>query len=500
MKGLACSLMIGLWMMAGNAVQAQHLRLHDVIRHALSANPSLQIQEQEARRNEGQWQTMLGQFDPQLHVSLAGSHDHQAQTSTNAFVATDASTYSLNLQKQFRSGFTVTPEVQMIRQDQGATGGTLNNARVGISLLMPLLRDRGAQANAARERAARHTYEASTADLRHRRAEVVLQATLAYWSYRAAWKTMEAHRESEARARTLMEETKVLIEADERPAADMDQLEANLAAKTAQRIATEQRLFETAQQVGLAMGLPFEQMKVLGEPIDAFPQVDDSLLTQLARSAPFIELAQRRRSDLTASQTRERAARTSLYAAQNDQKPRLDLALDMGYTGLESGDELAHYFTPFGRNVGGVNVGLTLSYAVPVRNRTAEGTVMQRASSYQQQQIAARNLDRFVRSGVLVALKALESSIYELKSSEAAVALYRTAVDNEKKKFRMGLATLIDVINVEDRLTEALLRRVAGQQRYAGALVQLRYETGTLAPPDAPPFDLDRVTTVPFAK
>lgn len=495
-----CSLLAGLGMTAGTIVQAQHLRLHDVIRSALAANPSLQMQEQQVRGSEGAWQATLGQFDPQLNASLTGIRDHEAQANSNAFVATDASTYSLRLQKQFRSGLTVTPGVSMIRQDLVATGGTLNSASVGFSVLMPLLRDRGVQATAARERAARHTYDASRADLHHRRAEVVLQATLAYWQYRAAWKILNALRESEARARTLMEETTVLIEADERPAADRDQLEANLAAKTAQRIAAEQQLFEAEQQVGLAMGLPFEQMKVLGEPIDAFPPVNDSLLTELAQSERFIDMVTSRRADLKASQTRERAMRLALQEAQNELKPRLDLSLDLGYAGLESGTALEQYFTPFGRNVGGLNVGVTLTYDLPVRNRAAEGFAMQRASLYQQQQIAARDLDRFVRSGVLVALKALERSIYELKSSEAAITLYRIAVANEKKKFQIGLATLIDVINVEDRLTEALLSYASGQQRYAGALVQLRFETGTLIPPEPQPFDLDRVTTLPHTQ
>ena len=182
---------------------------------------------------------------------------------------------------------------------------------------------------------------------------------------------------------------------------------------------------------------------------------------------------------------------------ENDLKPRLDLTIDLGYEGLEAGSALEEYFTPFGRNVGGANVGVTLSYTVPFGNRTSRRLSVQRASAYQQQITLARDLTRFIQSSVLVALKALERSIYELKSSEIAIELYRTAVSNEKKKFQMGLATLIEIIDVEDRLTEAMLSYTDGQQRYASALVQLRYETGTLTYPQEQSFDLQRLTTVP---
>ena len=429
--GFAAMVLVG----EAGLASARQIRLQDVINTSLSDNPSLYIQQEQMRLSEGNWQATLGRYDPQLLFSLAGSRDHTPLETPDALVSvsTDVSAYSVRVQKQFRSGLTLTPEVQMIRRDNLASGGVSNNASVGLSLQMPLLRDRGVRVNAAGERAARHDYEASVLSLQQTRADVVLRSTLAYWSYLASWKTLEAYRESEARARTLMDETKVLIEAEERPAADLKQLEANLAAKTAQRIATEQRLFEAEQQLGLAMGLPFEQMRALGTPLDVFPQADETLLAQVARNEPYIALPRARRADLKAAQTRERAAQVLLYGARNDLKPRMDLTVELGYAGLETGTALEQYFTPFGQHVGGLNVGVTLSYAIPFRNRTAEGIAAQRASAYQQRVITARDLDRVIRSSVLVALKALERSVYELKSSEAAIELYRTAIANEKK-------------------------------------------------------------------
>lgn len=496
---LVCGLLVVGCGGAGGHAQAQQVRLQDVVRIALADNPSLHIQQAGVRGREGAWQALLGQFDPQVTVALASSRDHTPLLSAGQFsnVTTDASTYSLGFQKQFRSGLTITPGVQMVRRGE-ALGSTLNSVEVGVQLRMPLLRDRGVAANAAGERAAYHTYEASRLDLSQTRADVVLQAVLAYWSYLASWRTRAAYSESEARARTLLDETKVLIEAEEQPAADLKQLEANLAAKTAQRIAAEQRQFEAGQQVGLIMGLPFEQMRTMGEPTEVFPRIDEQLLEQIVLAERYIDLARRRRPDLSAAQRREQAAQGLLRAARNDLKPRLDLRLDLGYAGLDAGAAFEQYLTPLGSHVGGLNLGATLSYSLPVGNRTARGGVAQQASTYGQQITLTQDLDRVIHSSVLVALKALERSIYELKSAEAAVALYRTAIANEKKKFQMGLATLLDVINVEDRLTDVMLSHVAGQQRYANALVQIRYETGTLVYPNEQAVHRERLTTLPI--
>ena len=328
---------------------------------------------------------------------------------------------------------------------------------------------------------------------------MLLQAAQAYWSYLAAWQTLDAYRETEDRARRLVEETQLLVAADEMPAADLMQLEANLASKTTQRIAAEQLLFQAEQLLGLTMGLPFDQMANLGAPIDPFPQAEEAWLAFLENQEAYLALAHQQRADLSAAQTREQSTRLLLNGARNDLRPRLDLSMNVGYAGAAAGTAFNQFFTPLGTHVGGANVGISLSYTAPFSNRAAEGRALQRASAHQQQITAREDLDRTIRSGVVVALKALERSIYELRASEAAITLYTTAIENERKKLQMSLATLIDVLTVEDRLAQARLSYINAQQRYATALVQLRFETGTLVQVGDASFDLDRLTTLPLS-
>jgi len=54
------------------------------------------------------------------------------------------------------------------------------------------------------------------------------------------------------------------------------------------------------------------------------------------------------------------------------------------------------------------------------------------------------------------------------------------SLENERTKRRLGLATLIDTLNIEDRYNNALLAAVQARQGFASAIAQFRFETGTL--------------------
>jgi outer membrane protein len=51
---------------------------------------------------------------------------------------------------------------------------------------------------------------------------------------------------------------------------------------------------------------------------------------------------------------------------------------------------------------------------------------------------------------------------------------------NEEKKLRAGTSTLLDLISQRDRLTAARQSEVSAQLALALALLQLRFDTGTL--------------------
>ena len=79
-----------------------------------------------------------------------------------------------------------------------------------------------------------------------------------------------------------------------------------------------------------------------------------------------------------------------------------------------------------------------------------------------------------------MAFQAIQRTSKELKETRRSVKHYRTAVSNEEIKFGMGMASVLDIINIQNFLRNTMLSEVAKMNNYAAAVVNLRYQTGTL--------------------
>jgi outer membrane protein TolC len=378
----------------------------------------------------------------------------------------------------------VSPEVSLTQlQPSTAAGLVTNRAAASLSVLMPLLRNRGGGMARASERSAEGEYDATLLDLRYTIASGVYDAVVAYWGYLAAAKRLEVYAGSEQRAARMVEETRALVRAEERTAADLQQVRANLATKRVTRISAEQSLIEARQQLGLAMGVPAEAIMTLALPSTEFPALrwDTSRAPPTAR---WVTDAIGHRADLAAAARRREAAQVTLDASQRDVRPQLDLSATIGYAGLERGTGVDQFFAPLAHNRSGLNSSVQLGYQFPITSAAARGRALQAASAYEQRRIAYDDLSRRISAGVAVAAEALRHSLLGLKESEDAVTLSRATVESEKRKLQLGMSTLFDVIQAEDALTNALLAEITGQRNYAVAIASLRFQIGTLVPLD----------------
>ncbi|WP_456426427.1 TolC family protein [Rhodocaloribacter sp.] len=461
--------------------------LAEVVRLTLEQNYTIRIQDEQTRISEGGVLAAAGAFDPLFNASLVGGHEEtpftqaQRQLTGSTLSKSSLTTYRLGLNKRFRSGLILSPGVEVVRTQALGTGApAVIQTRASLVLRVPLLRGRGANASAARFDAAQDQLTASELTLRHTTAGSLLEAVYAYWNYLAARKRLDILMESETRARGLLTDTRALVEGGERPVADLDQLRANLADKITARINGEQQLYEARQALGLALGLPFEQFDRIPEPSEDFPGVEGETASLPSRET-LTKYALEHRRDLRSARKIEEAALRLFKAYRSEARPQFDLQVDLGYTGLSENGAFRAYLPPLGQNdAGGPSATVSLVYSLPTGNRSARGVRLQQEATYAQRRMAADDLMRKISSGVAVASEALLRSAAELSRAHEAVVLYRTAVEHEKKKLRLGMSTLFDVTIVEDRMTNALLAEVNAQVRYARALGRLRFETGTL--------------------
>lgn len=469
--------------------------LLEAVRMTLALDPSIRLQEKQIDFTKGVLQNVSGQFDLGLDTSLSRGITRTPRTQferTNSLspalagrltTVLDEIDSHVGLKKQFRSGITVGPALDVTRiADNLDQQRAVNRADINFAVKVPLLKGFGRKATGAAEEAARIEYEASSLDLKQTIATRVLNTATAYWSCLAAAKQLQILRQSESRASNLVEQVKALIRGEELPASDLKQVEADSAGKAAARFAGEQQLYQARQNLGLAIGLPLEKLSTAPLPLDMFPAAAPAPL--ILHSPQVLQDSLGRRADYQSLLKAQQAAEILQVAARKNLKPQLDLNVQVGYASLEEGSQFARYYgTLEARRLAGANALAMLSLEWPFANNQARGLLLQRESLTEQTRIRIRDLARTIGSGILVAVNNLEQSLAQLEKAEVATFNYQLAVTNEWQKAQIGTSTIINVITTADRYADAQINRIAARSRYASALVQLRFETGTLVSP-----------------
>ncbi|MEM7482090.1 MAG: TolC family protein [Acidobacteriota bacterium] len=458
------------------APPAPGLTLLEALRLTLENDPAIARTLVQSDLAEGSRLQAAATFDP---LVTSGATRLDTETPTGEDSSTEEETYLLSagVDQLLHSGLQLTPTVslQQDREDGGSNVGTL-----AIDFRQPLLRGRGSATVTANLRAAEIETEAVAADVRQTLSLRLLRVAQQYWQVVAARRNLTVFSESERTSRELLETSERLVEADLRPAADLILLEADLTAKETSRIAGQQALFAARQNLGREIGLSAEAIARLPMPSDPLPVVAPEDLRGSGDGLAFVALALRWRDDLRAARLREEAGRILARAAENGLKPRLDLLVTPSYTGFVAGDSVGDLFSSPLENVPGVSTSVGLSLGLPLRNRRAEGLLLQAEALLTSARLDVEALEKQLGADVPSALDGLRRNAEQLERAQRSVELFARVVSNEAKKLGVGASTLIDVISQQDRQTAAQRQLVSAQLSLALALLDLRFRTGTL--------------------
>ena len=295
-------------------------------------------------------------------------------------VTTNQAQVDAAMTQQFHNGITAGPTLTVSRTtDNVFTQSGLNESHIGYQINVPLLRGRGRSVVGAPETASGMEVDASLFDLNQTISDLLVNTAVAYWTAVAARRSLDVYREAEARGRTLLDTVQALIAADKIPRSEVSETQANLADRTASRVAAEQQLLQANQQLAVAMGVSAENMLAAGEPSDAIPSAPPPDSFRPAQA--FIADALRQRADFLAAQKRRAEADLLANAAKNQLKPQLDVQFSTGYSGLREGTAPYQLLDAPFAGVHGVDAIGGIRYSFPLQNRAAEASVLQARST-----------------------------------------------------------------------------------------------------------------------
>lgn len=462
----------------------------------LSKSPSLQRQHILSRSAKAARQSATGLFDYQLFSDLslnrAGNNLFDADPRRDIVgdqLRTNDFQLSTGVQRTFRSGLTASMSVDYYRiadnfpinafnENVGAYISD-NTTSTTLSVAQPLLRGRGTSVVTANERAADIRMEGQLYNTSFVTSGELYNMALGYWQYLGASRAMEIYQDNQSRVEKVLEITTELVKAEKKPTGDLLQIQADLQDKERQTIQAGQQLYTARQNLGRLIGLNSMESEQLSAPLNDFPEVGEP---GTGMDLPgLLEIARRHRADLKALYKSLEALAVYVEVAENGIRPKLDLNGYMSYGGANAGNGVDRFFRALSQREGrNYSMGVGLSFLLPVNNNRAEAELLNNQLQYSDQEIQLQNQIRNIELNVGIAYNNYQNSIEALKKSKTALTYYEQVFENEQFKFQTGLTTLLNLILLQERLTLAQLDYIQNQQRFAMAISELRYETGTL--------------------
>ncbi len=482
------------------------LDLIEALQSTLTNQPALHIGEQQVlatrairRQASGPFDTVIGTRLSQNRINNPLTMFQQEQAGLLGIITNNqvdnVTTLDIGATKEYRNGMTISPNLLATRATDNIYDiGGVNLTTVSFQVTVPLLRGRGRDVVAATETAAGIEVEASLLDLNQTISALLANTAVSYWNAVGAAKNLEVAKGSEARGKIYVENVKTLIAAGRVPEAESHQVNANLATRSAARIAAEQGLLAAREQLALAMGMSTDQMATVGMPVEDFP-TDDAQVLDALNSHPleaFYNSALERRADYLAAKKREAEQKKLVTPARNALLPQLNLNLSTGYSSLDEGTGIVNFFSSPGKAPRGPDLGLGVTYQFPPSNNAANGALMLAQANLRQAELRTLQTSQGIMASVVTAVGGVRNAALQLQRAREAEVASQAALDGEREKYRLGVGQLVDVLTMEDRLTVAEQNKVAAELAYALALTQLRFATGSIVEPDQVVQSVDR--------
>lgn len=465
---------------------------------AFNKNPNIKSTYYAVQTAEASVQVQAGTFDYNLNSGLSyqssryNLYDADPRTEfIDRSLKSNTVDFSAGLQKKFRTSQIVDLGVKYLYNDSNFPYNSFNEyvgpfygnhtGVVNLSLTQPLLRGRGKRIATIGERVSSLYIDKNKYDYEFTNSYEILQIGVAYWNYYTAFKSLDVYIQNEARVRNLLDMTTELVKADKKPHGDLAQINADLTNQERLTVVARQNLYNAKINLGRAIGLSDEESQQLGTPANDFPAVAGSGYSENINKDVFIKTAVENRGDIKAVKKITEAVELQYQLAENNRKAQLDLTGFVYYGSTSTGNGVDKTLTSFvnnqGQDVGG---GARLTFFFPLNNNIAKGNYSISKIAVKDQAVISDNTQRNIALNVNIAFNNLNNSVLIVEKAKESMAFYQEAFNNEQIKFQMGLTTLFNLMQFQERFTYSELEYLNAQQQFSNAIISLRHETGTL--------------------
>jgi outer membrane protein TolC len=446
------------------------------------------------------------QFDPELFGNVQKLYNNQLAGTVNEITSGDAEDlfynevdWNLGMRKTFLTGGRVTGNWTNARIKQDVTFVNLLvpqwDTALNLNLTQPLLRDFGWRFALLVVDVAQINEEQAYYDYRANVSMLVENVERAYWTYVLAIESVSVEERGLELAKELLRQNRGRFNVGALPRTAVLESEAEVARREAdlvrsralQRIARDNlRALINARDTS---GDSLLMIEPADKPTTVPAQVD------LEES---LRIAYTERPELIAARLNVDGRAVERKIAENALLPRLDLVGSIGTIGLGGNSQPPFGEPPldsrpnpaasggYGRSLELLTDGRFYQYligaqiSIPIANAAAKADYAQAKVNSEGARLSLERLEEDVTREITESVNNLEAFLKAIEARRIARELAEENVRNQQARYDVGLATTKDLIDFQDRLTQAERAEVDAQTLYNIELARFRFAQGTL--------------------
>jgi outer membrane protein len=496
----------------GDNATPRAITLQESIALALENNTGLRIQKLSPIAATARVRQAYAQFDPAAFGNAGKNRSNSPLGTLSAFTGSSdlfsqEIDWNVGLRKELLTGGNVRLQWTNARLSSNPTVVNLlvpeYVTTLGVSLTQPLLRDFGWRFAVLLVDVAQIDEQQAFYDYKAQVANLVASVEQAYWIYVLAIENVQVDARGLELANELLRQNEGRFKVGALPhtavlesQAEVARREANLVrSRSLERITRDNlRALINARQSG-------DDTLLMIEPADKPTVVPVEL--NLDRS---LEIGYKERPELVAARLNVDGRKVERKIAENRLLPRFDFVGGVGLNGL-GGTGLPSQtfpptpipgftpttFSPNPQTIGGYSKSLDLLtngsfyqynfgavLEVPIDNADAKARYAEAKVNSETARLSLSQLEENVTLEITQSTNNLKALLKETEATRLARELAEENVHNQQARYDVGLATTKDLIDFQDRLTEAERAEIVALTNYNIELARLHRADGTL--------------------
>jgi len=462
-----------------NLDTAHSFTMMDAAALAVQYNREIKTSYAQYQQALGNLEIAQGAFDltTQMQWNTAPSYTYLGD---NIAQKTDSSVYSLGFANLSRFGLQTNATFSYTGQQLSPSTGynQLSQGNMALVFSLPLLQFGAASAD-AQEQARILGLQASLAATIHQINASLNTAIGNYWSYAAAVQNLILSVDALERSRQSLANTTVLVENHFQEPSTLHALSADLASKESTRQNTEQQLVTARNTLAVTLGFPVSIAHHLPMPTSRFPLVEVVKACRIKANLPLLlKTALAKRQDYRQAELQMKSAQVLAEKYRREMLPNVNLVAGITTYGFTEASAFAKEMATVAEGDSSITAGIQVP--LPWTNDTARGQLRNALGQTRGARLAYLSAKETIAADVSNNANGLFYAAGILRSQEMAEKQYLEATGDELKKYQLGLSSILDILDVADRLNGARSNTVLARAGLATAISNLRFSTGTL--------------------